>query len=89
MVCACLQHLHPNIITVLCTLSYFDNTVTTVSFSQSTYVVYEANCYAEITLVLSDALPVNVTIQINNEDITASKLCMYVCMYVCMHVCIV
>ena len=50
--------------------------------------MYEANRYAEITLVLSSVLPVDVTIQINNEDITASKLlCTYVCMYVCMCVC--
>ena len=62
-------------------LSCFDNTVTTVSFNQSSYIANEANRYAEITLVLSSVLPVDVTIQVNNEDITASKLYMYVCLY--------
>ena len=68
------------------TLSCFDNTATTVSFSQSSYVVHEENRYAEITLVLSSVLPVDVTVQINNEDITASKLYMYVCMHISTYV---
>ena len=69
-------------LTKLYLLSCFDNAVTTVSFSQSSYIAYEANRFAEITLVLSSVLPVDVTIQINNEDITASKLYPHVCMFV-------
>ena len=50
-------------------------TVTTVSFNQSTYTVYEEDRYVYIGLVLSDMSSVDVAVQLVNEDITASELC--------------
>ena len=47
--------------------------VTTVSFSQSTYIVNEEDRYIRPVLVLSNVSSVDVTVQIINEDITASK----------------
>ena len=51
--------------------------VTTVSFNQSTYIVNETEGYVQITLVLSNISSVDVTVQVTNEDITASEYCMY------------
>ena len=52
--------------------------VTTVSFNQSTYIVNEIDLYLQITLVLSNVSSVDVTVQVTNEDITASEYSSYV-----------
>ena len=52
--------------------------VATVSFDRSTYIVDETDGLLQAVLVLSDKSPDDITIKVDNFDIsTTSKLCTY------------
>ena len=62
--------MHTNVITI--------SIVTTVSFNQSRYTFNETDGYVYIGLVLSNVSSVDVSVQVTNEDITASGLYKFV-----------